>query len=128
MAITVPGVGDPGTASWADAVANQLNVSPISINGASNVPATAAANKIQSGTATLTFSASPLSNSLTLTFPVAFSTTPAITFGATLITGNTIVAVGQTGKSATGCTVRGYVATGGNFTGTLTFDWIAVGT
>ena len=127
MAIVVPAVGDTGTAAWADSVANQLNQSPISINGASNVPTTSAGNKLQSDTFTAVFS-SVASVSGTLTYPVAFTTAPVII--ATVVIGSNLdLCINWT--SAPGTTTaawRVFQKDGSAVSGTATVHWIAIGT
>lgn len=115
------------TSAWADAVTNQLNVSPISINGGSNVPSAAGGNKIQSGSFNASFSAAN-SVSGTLTFPVAFSTAP-IVVATMIVAANLDVLHNWTAApSTTAVGWRLFQKAGTNITATVTVHWIAIGT
>lgn len=127
MAITVVAVGDTGTAALENAIANQLNVSPISVNGASNLPVTAAGNKIQSGTFTSVFTTAN-STTGTLTYPVAFATAPVV-IATVQIGANLDVLINWSGSpSATAVGWRLFQKAGTNISGTATVHWFAIGT
>jgi hypothetical protein len=130
MAITVPAVGDPGTASWADAVAAQLNVSPIMINGASNVPTTSAAVKLQSGSFTSVFN-NVNATSGTLTYPTAFAAAP-IVIATVQIGANLDVLINWQSISITAAPWRLFNKSGTSIgtpsPATATVHWLAIGT
>lgn len=127
MSITSPAVGDTGTAAWADSVADQLNKSPISINGSSNKPTTSAGNKIQSGTFSAVFS-SQVSVTGTLTFPTAFSTAPVLTASVAVGANLDLIVNWTAAPTATGATYRVVNKDGSSISGTATVNWIAIGT
>lgn len=126
MAVTVPAVGDPGTASWADAVAAAVNIAPAMINGASNVPTTSAGNKVQSGTFTSVFTAAN-STAGTLTYPTAFATAPVV-IATVMIGANLDVLLNWQSVSTTAATWRLFQKAGTNISNTATVYWIAIGT
>jgi H-type lectin domain-containing protein len=106
--VVIPQAGDEITASWGQSVA-------------------AAANGIQSGTGSLTYSASPISAVTAVTFPKPFASTPVVVvvMGPTSIGPN--VNVGITALSATGFSCQSREVRDTAQTATATFQWIAQG-
>jgi hypothetical protein len=108
-------------------VASSIQTSAMSINGQTAMSTPGTYQVMQAGTFTITF-ASGLATG-TITFPSAFSGTPAaVVLTATPITGNTSVTINVGTVSATTFTYRAQQqATGSTYNGSVTGHYIAMG-
>ena len=90
---------------------------------------TTAINNRQSGSFSMTFTASHTTPAVTVTFPTAFSAAPSVMLTAVAITGNTPVAVNLTGApTTTGFQAIARVVPSTAFvnpTSTITVYWLA---